>query len=127
MSILKEAMWDEPGIPPLPSAATVHPVAASHTMNFIVVSRTSDLHVSYLMPPKQPVGKIIMYTQTGDINQWVAIPSSITSNVPGQVIVPTTRPIDLFGLGVYYSLFFLTIVLIVTTLPKAIIAWKERG
>ena len=114
-------------IPPHPVTASIHPVAASHTVNFIVVSRTSDLHVSYVMPPKQPVGKIIMYTQTGAIMQWVAIDSSMASNVPGQMMAPTTHPIDLFGLGVYYSLFFLTVVLIVTTLPKAIIAWKERG
>ncbi len=71
--------------------------------------------------------KQTMMDETGDIIQWVAIDSSMASNVPGQVIAPTTRPIDLFGLGIYYGLFFLTVVLIVTTLPKALIAWKERG
>jgi len=114
-------------VPPHPVTASIHPVAISHTVNFIVVSRTSDLHVSSIMPPKQPAGKIIMYTQTGDIIQWVAIDSSMASNVPGQMMAPAAQPIDLFGLGVYYGLFFLTVVLIVTTLPKAIIAWKERG
>src|SRR5258708_28858595 len=112
---------------PHPVAASIHPVAVSHTVNFIIVSRPSDLHVSYVMPPKQPVGQIIMYTQTGAIMQWVAIDSSMASNVPGQMIAPAAQPIDLFGLGVYYGLFFLTVVLIVTTLPKALIAWKERG
>ena len=113
-------------VPPHPVTASIHPVAVSHTVNFIVVSRTSDLHVSYIVPPKQS-GIIIPRPQPGDIIQWVAIDSSMASNVPGQMIAPAAQPIDLFGLGVYYGLFFLTVVLIVTTLPKAIIAWKERG
>src|SRR5712692_6134387 len=57
----------------------------------------------------------------------LCVSSPFTSDVPRQMIAPTAQPIDLFGLGVYYGLFFLTVVLIVTTLPKAIIAWKERG
>lgn len=103
-------------VPPHPVTASIHPVAVSHTVNFIVVSRTSDLHVYYAAPLKQPA-----------VIQWIAIDSSMASNVPGQMMAPAAQPIDLFGLGVYYGLFFLTVVLIVTTLPKAIIAWKERG
>jgi len=114
-------------IPPAPVTASIHPVAVSHTVNYIVVSRISDLHVYYVMPPKQPVGKIIPYLQPGDAFQWVAIDSTISSNIPGQTIAPTTQAIDLFGLGLYYGLFFLTIVMIIATLPKAIIAWRERG
>jgi len=103
-------------VPPHPVTASIHPAAVSHTVNFIVVSRTSDLHVYYAVPPKQPA-----------VIQWIAIDSSMASNMPGQTIAPASQSIDLFGLGVYYGLFFLTVVLIVTTLPKAIIAWKERG
>jgi len=44
-----------------------------------------------------------------------------TTPVP---IVPSTDPLSL---GIYYGLFLVTIMLIVTTLPRAIIAWKERG
>ncbi len=114
-------------VPPHPVTASIHPVAISHTVNFIVVSRTSDLHVSSIMPPKP--GIIIPHPQPGVVIQWVAIPSSMTYyNASGQMIASTIPPpIDLFGLGIYYGLFFLTVVLIVTTLPKAIIAWKERG
>ncbi len=36
-------------------------------------------------------------------------------------------PTDLLGLGLLYGLFLLTMVLIVKTLPTAIIGWKERG
>ncbi len=71
--------------------------------------------------------KQTMMDEPGDIIQWVAIDSPMASNVPGQMMAPAAQPIDLFGLGVYYGLFFLTVVLIVTTLPKALIAWKERG
>ena len=102
-------------VPPHPVTASIHSVVP-HNVNLIVVSRTSDLHVYYAAPLKQPA-----------VIQWIAIDSSMASNVPGQMMAPAAQPIDLFGLGVYYGLFFLTIVLIVTTLPKAIIAWKERG
>ena len=34
---------------------------------------------------------------------------------------------DLPGLGLFYGLFLLIMVLIVKTLPTAIIGWKERG
>src|SRR5713226_9617142 len=94
-------------IPPAPVTASIHPVAVSQTVNFIVVSRTSDLHVSYVMPPKQPVSKIIPYLQPGETFQWVVVSSPFTSDVPRQMIAPTAQPIDLFGLGVYYDLFFL--------------------
>lgn len=113
-------------IPPAPVTASIHPVAISHTVNFIVVSRLSDLHVSSVMPPKQ-IGIVIPHPQPGETFQWIAISSPFTSNVPSQIVAPTTPPIDLFGLGIYYGLFFLTLVLIVTTLPKAIIAWKVCG
>lgn len=35
--------------------------------------------------------------------------------------------IDLVNLGLYYGLFLVTMVLIVKTLPTAVIGWKERG
>jgi len=111
-------------VPPHPVVAPIHPVVP-HAVNYIVVSPTSDLHVSTVMPPKP--GIIIPPPQPGVVIQWVAVDYSMASNVSGQMIAPITQPIDLFGLGVYYGLFFITIVLIVTTLPKAIIAWKERG
>src|SRR6266571_6366043 len=84
------------------AAVPPHPVTTTiHTVkNFIVVAQNSDFSVYYAVPPKQPA-----------VIQWIAT---------------TTQPIDLFSLGIYYGLFFLTVVLIVTTLPKAIIAWKER-
>lgn len=39
----------------------------------------------------------------------------------------SAMPPDLVGLGLFYGLFLLTMVLIVKTLPTAIIGWKERG
>ncbi len=39
----------------------------------------------------------------------------------------SAMPADLVGLGLFYGLFLLTMVLIVKTLPTAIIGWKERG
>jgi hypothetical protein len=39
----------------------------------------------------------------------------------------SAMPTDLLGLGLFYGLFLLIIVLIVKTLPTAIIGWKERG
>lgn len=111
--------------PPAPSTAMNH-LAVSHAVNLVVASRTGDFHVFYLKLHNQPVS-VVTFAQAGDTFHWVAIPSSITSNAPGQIIAPITPPIDLFGLGIYYSLFFLSVVLIITTLPKAIIAWKERG
>lgn len=102
-------------VPPAPVTATIHPVLP-HAVNLVVVSKTTDLHVYYAVPPKQPA-----------VIQWIAIDSSMATNMPGQMIAPTTHPIDLFSLGIYYGLFFLTVLLIITTLPKAIIAWKERG
>ena len=87
----------------LVAAVPPYPVTTTiHTVkNIIVVSQNSDFSIYYAVPPKQPA-----------VIQWIA---------------STTQSIDLFGLGIYYGLFFLTVVLIVTTLPKAIIAWKERG
>src|SRR5215831_19479656 len=49
-------------IPPAPVTASIHPVVP-HTVNYIVVSRFGDLHTFYVMPPKQPVGKIIPHPQ----------------------------------------------------------------
>src|SRR6266849_2702317 len=95
-------------VPPHPVTASIHTTTVAHIG--IVVSRTSDSQVIYLMPPNQPVS-LATLTQTG---HWVVISSLFTSDVPRQMIAPTTPPIDLFGLGVYYRLFFLTVVLIVT-------------
>ncbi len=39
----------------------------------------------------------------------------------------SAMPADLLGLGLFYGLFLLIMVLIVKTLPTAIIGWKERG
>ncbi len=87
----------------LVAAVPPYPVTtAIHTVkNIIVVSQNSDFSIYYAVPPKQPA-----------VIQWIA---------------STTQSIDLFSLGIYYGLFFLTVVLIVTTLPKAIIAWRVRG
>jgi hypothetical protein len=59
---------------------------------------------------------------------------SITTHQPNLVVfVQQSAPAvsamstDLLGLGLLYSLFLLTMVLIVKTLPTAIIGWKERG
>jgi hypothetical protein len=112
--------------PPAPATATIHTKAISHAVNVIVVSGTGNSHMSYAVLTKQAVGRISL-SQTKDTLQWIVISSPFTSDVPRQIVAPTTPPIDLFGLGIYYSLFFLTVVLIVATLPKAIIAWKERG
>src|SRR6266566_5214528 len=72
-----------------------------HCEEFHRCGTKQRLQCIFAVPPKQPA-----------VIQWIAT---------------TIQPIDLFSLGIYYGLFFLTVVLIVTTLPKAIIAWKERG
>jgi hypothetical protein len=47
----------------------------------------------------------------------------VQQSAPAVSAIPT----DLLGLGLLYGLFLLTMVLIVKTLPTAIIGWKERG
>ncbi len=61
---------------------------------------------------------------------WVRI----TAQQPKLAVIvhqsaPTVSAVltDLLGLGLLYGLFLLTMVLIVKTLPTAIIGWKERG
>lgn len=61
---------------------------------------------------------------------WVSInlqqprlPILVHQSAPAVSAVPT----DLLGLGLLYGLFLLTMILIVKTLPTAIIGWKERG
>jgi hypothetical protein len=87
-------------VPPQPVTTMIHTVSDT-AQSFIVVSPNNvDLHAAVY---------------------WRA------TTVPTVLSVQSVQPIDLFGLGIYYGLFFLTIVLIVTTLPKAIIAWRVRG
>ena len=154
MSILKEAMCDDSHVPARAyqrapfwfrrwtlgrlhvciSLATdeiqdcMSKITIYNRMNYFKQTMMDEpgSHMSYAVLTKQAVGRISL-SQTKDTLQWIVISSPFTSDVPRQIVAPTTPPIDLFGLGIYYSLFFLTVVLIVTTLPKAIIAWKERG
>jgi hypothetical protein len=56
----------------------------------------------------------------GSIVYWVIKPE--VQNTPA---APSS--IDLVNLGLYYGLFLVTMVLIVKTLPTAVIGWKERG
>jgi hypothetical protein len=53
----------------------------------------------------------------------LAIVVGVHQSTPAVSAMPT----DLLGLGLFYGLFLLTMVLIVKTLPTAIIGWKERG
>jgi hypothetical protein len=63
---------------------------------------------------------------------WVSIPAQKPVPVYGVGIYQSTPPVsamptDLLGMGLFYGLFFLIMVLIVKTLPTAIIGWNERG
>jgi hypothetical protein len=63
---------------------------------------------------------------------WVSIPAQRPVRIYGVGIYESTPPVsampaDLLGMGFFYGLFFLIMVLIVKTLPTAIIGWKERG
>ena len=72
--------------------------------------------------------------QTWSIVQKQGVLWNITSQQPNLVVsvqqsapAVSAIPTDLLGLGLLYGLFLLTMVLIVKTLPTAIIGWKERG
>ena len=63
---------------------------------------------------------------------WVSIPAQRPVLIYRAGIYQSTPPVsamptDLLGMGLFYGLFFLIMVLIVRTLPTAIIGWKERG
>ncbi len=54
------------------------------------------------------------------------VPSKIKPELRNTPAAPSPS-IDLVNLGLYYGLFLVTMVLIVKTLPTAVIGWKERG
>jgi hypothetical protein len=59
--------------------------------------------------------------QNGIVHWWIVKPE--LRNTPAA----PSPSIDLVNLGLYYGLFLVTMVLIVKTLPTAVIGWKERG
>jgi hypothetical protein len=59
--------------------------------------------------------------QTIPVQGWIVKPE--LRNTPAA----PSPSIDLVNLGLYYGLFLVTMVLIVKTLPTAVIGWKERG
>jgi hypothetical protein len=59
--------------------------------------------------------------QNSTVHWWIAKPEF--QNTPAA----PSPSIDLVNLGLYYGLFLVTMVLIVKTLPTAVIGWKERG
>jgi len=59
--------------------------------------------------------------QNGIVHWWIVKPE--LRNTPAA----PSPSIDLVNLGLYYGLFLVTLVLIVKTLPTAVIGWKERG
>jgi hypothetical protein len=72
--------------------------------------------------------------QAWSITQKQGVLWSITSHQQNLVVLVhqsapavSAIPTDLLGLGLLYGLFLFTIVLIVKTLPTAIIGWKECG
>jgi len=67
-------------------------------------------------PPPPP---IFVHQSVSPVVSWFTIRQAIT---PAPVVSST----DPLSLGIYYGLFLVTILLIVTTLPRAIIAWKEQ-
>jgi hypothetical protein len=89
---------------------------------------------AYVRPP---IGYIIVQrgTLAWDISQaqgigWVSIPAqqpALAILVRQSTPAVSAMPADLLGLGLFYGLFLLIMVLIVKTLPTAIIGWKERG
>jgi hypothetical protein len=98
-------------------------------------------------PPPTPAVSEAPYVQTAfsyifvnkDLETLSIVPKqgvlwSITSHQPNLVVLVhqsapavSAVPTDLLGLGLLYGLFLLTMILIVKTLPTAIIGWKERG
>jgi len=59
--------------------------------------------------------------QNSIVHWWIVKPE--LRNTPAA----PSPSIDLVNLGLYYGLFLVTMVLIVKTLPTAVIGWKERG
>jgi hypothetical protein len=86
---------------------------------------------------RPPIGYIIAQrgTLASEISQaqgrgWVSIPAqqpALAILVRQSTPAVSAMPADLLGQGLLYGLFLLTMVLIVKTLPTAIIGWKERG
>ncbi len=98
--------------PPTPSASETTYVRPA--FNYILVNK--DLQ-AWGVAHKQEVVWVSITAQQPNLAILVH------QSAPAVSAIPT----DLLGLGLLYGLFLLTMVLIVKTLPTAIIGWKERG
>lgn len=105
--------------------------------NMLVTASPPPAPAASETPYVQPAFSYIFVNkglQTWSIVQKQGVLWSITSHQPNLVVLVhqsapavSAMSTDLLGLGLLYALFLLTMVLIVKTLPTAIIGWKERG
>jgi hypothetical protein len=102
-----------PASPP-PTPASSETAYVRPPIGYIIAQRGT---LVWDIPPSQEIG-------------WVSIPArhpALPIGVQQSTPAVSALSTDLLGLGLFDGLFLLTMVLIVKTLPTAIIGWKERG